>query len=47
LILCLEVWEDIWEEGKKGVGEVDEEVEADGVQDVECCSGRVGDGEGS
>jgi hypothetical protein len=31
LVLWFEVWEEIWEEGKEGVGEVDEEVEADGV----------------
>jgi hypothetical protein len=31
LVLWFEVWEEIWEEGEEGIGEVDEEVEADGV----------------
>ena len=31
LVLWFEVWEEIWEEREEGVGEVDEEVEADGV----------------
>lgn len=31
LVLWFEVREEIWEEGEEGVGEVDEEVEADGV----------------
>jgi hypothetical protein len=47
LVFWLQAWEEIWEEGEESVGEVEDEVEADGVQGVECCCSRVGDGEGS
>jgi hypothetical protein len=46
LVFGLEVWKDVGKQGAEGVGGVEEEVEADGVEGVECCCWRVGDCEG-